>query len=90
MAVYGGNKVRGRSCAGGEIAMVMTEQEAQRKVCPIMRYCVNDNAQYVANFSIQERQYCAGSACAAWRWFEMDYSTDRVGYCGMAGPVKYA
>lgn len=75
--------------------MVMSEKEASTKTCPMLRYCVNPNQTYDANFAVYEYSLCAASVCPAWRWYDEDacYPEDclypRRGYCGMAGPVKY-
>ncbi len=49
--------------------MLMTEEEAKTKTCPLVRYCENSYHVSADNgHPMYAHQRCEGSACMAWRW----------------------
>lgn len=65
----------------------LTEDEARREACPLIRYCYNeahviqDGAQ-----AIYVHQNCQGSDCKiGWRWRPERDGARRVGFCGAFG-----
>jgi len=68
----------------------MTENEALRKTCPNMTYCVNPDhvAQYNATPEYGQSS-CQASGCMAWRWETSINQPEEGGlingYCGLAG-----
>jgi hypothetical protein len=51
---------------------MITKENAERKICPIMAHCVNPNQTYDSNFAVLEYQSCMTTCCMAWRVDEYD------------------
>jgi hypothetical protein len=44
----------------------MKKSEAEHKLCPFIRYTVNENQSFDAHFAIQQNSTCATTFCMAW------------------------
>ena len=54
--------------------MTMTEDEAKKKLCPLMRYCVNArDAICHKEPAVYEQSTCQASDCMAWAWHGQEY-----------------
>jgi len=64
--------------------MMLTEEEARKQACPLIRYCVNEDSVVQNNLQpLYVHQLCQGSDCKiGWRW-----ASNRAerGYCGAFG-----
>ena len=62
----------------------MTEDEAQTKWCPHVRFVDCEDRLYDNRpSSMQNGAKCLGAGCMAWRWINPD-SEAPEGYCGLA------
>lgn len=71
--------------------MLLTEEEARKKTCPYMTYCVNPEQvlqdHYPALYCSQD---CMASDCMAWGWGDKEeVGPGRKGYCGLAPKPAY-
>ena len=65
--------------------MYLTVEEASTRVCPVIRYCTNENAVGMSNAPpIMAHANCCASGCMSWRWAGGLEATEK-GYCGLAG-----
>jgi hypothetical protein len=71
--------------------MMLTEEEARKQVCPLIRYCANEADVIGGDASaIYHQQNCQASDCKiGWRWhlgrvYEPIQALRR-GYCGAFG-----
>lgn len=80
---------------------MMTEEEARKKWCPMVRYAVAAHGEPFSNMPNERAQTCAASLCMAWRWsqtqrkeFVQGHSAPQIveigishehGHCGLAG-----
>lgn len=75
----------------------LTEQDAQQKMCPLMRLQVDDYD--VAGNHIGSKgvyKHCVAGSCMAWRWasqlsrrvdgpIQIEQHRNKLGFCGLAG-----
>jgi hypothetical protein len=67
------------------MAMLLTEEDARRELCPHITYCINERSVIQDRASaIYQHQNCQASDCRmAWRWGEPS-----VMYRPLAAPVE--
>lgn len=69
--------------------MMLTEAEARKQTCPLIRYCANETAVVQDGATaIYWHQSCHASDCKiGWRWAQDErlVSEDRLGFCGAFG-----
>lgn len=72
--------------------MMLTEAEARTQTCPLIRYCVNEQAVVQDGApALYANQLCQGKDCQmGWRWRQDRDGKHRVGYCGAFGRPESA
>lgn len=63
--------------------MILTEDEAKTKVCPILKPEPAGLHSGVGGNGFAFRPRCLGSDCMAWRWQHSDPNLPK-GFCGLA------
>jgi hypothetical protein len=79
--------------------MMLTEEEARKRWCPMVRLGYDSNALATPDNRIHPKgrlaknteaqihpgHRCIASGCMMWRWEPRGYMPPRGGYCGLAG-----
>lgn len=65
--------------------MLMTEEQARSKWCPMVRQSTDSFPTYnrLEDGTVPESCLCVSSDCMAWRWFDHDHSERQEAVQGM-------
>ncbi len=64
--------------------MILTEEEAKKKWCPMFRF-MTDHGTYMTNRQpgFFDEPFCIASACMVWQWIDRLAGKVDTGYCGL-------